>query len=108
MIKAAHSGQFDIPPLVENRDVIVNAGHVYSSRRKMFNIFVKQLMLLTIYLANPQYISRTIDNRRCQHIVEEVSGVAMVVGASTWRLSSLFVPTNAAVEGRDGAQANKI
>ena len=33
-------------------------------------------MLLVIYLANPRDISQTITHGRCQHIVEEVCGVA--------------------------------
>jgi hypothetical protein len=48
-------------PLVENRGVIVNTGHVYSTRRKIFNIVVEQLMSLMIYLANPPHISLTTD-----------------------------------------------
>jgi hypothetical protein len=35
-------------PLVVNSGVIVNLHHFYSSRRNMFDIFVQQIMLLTI------------------------------------------------------------
>ena len=40
-------------PLVRNRGIIVNAQNFYSSRCIMFDIVVEQLMLPTIYLANP-------------------------------------------------------
>jgi len=66
-----------------------------TDRCNIFDIFVEPIMLLVKYLANPRDISRTITHRRCQHIVEEVCGVAMVVGASTWTLSSWFGPPNA-------------
>ncbi len=75
------------------------------------DIFVEPIMLLVIYLANPRDISRTITHGHCQHIVEEVCGVAMVVGVSTWTLSSWFGPPNAllsTVEGNDDAQVNNI
>jgi len=39
-------------------------------------------MLQAIYLSNPQYKLRTIDHVCCQHIVEEVCGVKVMVGAS--------------------------
>jgi hypothetical protein len=77
-------------PLVENRGLIVNLHHFYSSRCNMINIFVQQIMLLTIYLANPLDISQTFDHRHCQHIVEEVCGIKVVVGACTWTLSSWY------------------
>jgi hypothetical protein len=48
-------------PLVVNSGVIVNLHHFYRSRRNMFDIFVQQIMLLTIYLANPRDILRTVD-----------------------------------------------
>ncbi len=41
-------------------------------------------MLHRQYLGNPQDILQTIDHGRCQHIVEEVCGVKVVVGASKW------------------------
>ena len=40
-------------PLVRNQGIIVNVHHFYSSRCIIFDIFVKQLMLPTIYLVNP-------------------------------------------------------
>jgi hypothetical protein len=40
-------------PLVRKRGVTVNAQHFYSSWCYMFDMFVDQLMLLMIYLANP-------------------------------------------------------
>jgi len=40
------------------------------------------------YLSNPRDISQTIDHVHCQHIVEEVCGVKVVVGASKYTLSS--------------------
>ena len=54
-------------PLVQNQSVIVNAHHVYSRRCNIFDIFVEQLMLAAMYLANPRDISQTVDHRRCQH-----------------------------------------
>ena len=75
-------------PLVGSQGIIVNAHHFYSRLGIIFDIFVKQLMLPTIYLANPQDISQTIDYGHCQHDGEEVCGVGVVVGASTWTLSS--------------------
>ena len=77
-------------PLVRNRGVIINLRPFCSSRRNMFDIFFQQIMLLTIYLANPQDKLQTVDNGCHQHIPEEVSGVMVVVGASTWMLSSWF------------------
>jgi hypothetical protein len=57
----------------------------------MFGIFVHQILLVTIYLTSPQdTISRTFDHGRYQHIVEEVCGVKVVVGASKWTLSSWY------------------
>ena len=55
-----------------------------------FDIFVEQIMLHRQYLGNPQDILQTIDHGRCQHIVEEVCGVKVVVGASKWTLSSWY------------------
>ena len=81
-------------PLVGNRGVIVNLHHFYSIKCNMFNIFVQQIMLLTIYLANPQNILQTVDHGHHQHIVEEVCGVMVVFGATTWKLSSWFGPPN--------------
>jgi hypothetical protein len=52
-------------------------------------------MLPTMYLANPHEILQTITQGRHQHIVEEVYGVMVVVGGSTWTLSSWFGPPNA-------------
>ena len=60
--------------------------YIYTRRCNIFDIFVNPIMLLVIYLANPRDISRTITHGRCQNIVEEVCGVAMVVDASTWTL----------------------
>jgi hypothetical protein len=42
--------------------------------------------------------SQTIDQGCCQHVVEEVCGVGVVVGVSTWTLSSWFGPPNGFVE----------
>ena len=82
-------------PLVGNQGVIVNAGHFYSRCSIIFNIFVKKLMLLLLYLANPPKILQTITHGRCQHDEEEVCGVTVVVGASTRTLSLRFGPPNA-------------
>ncbi len=49
----------------------------------LFDIFVEQLMLVKIYLANPQDVLQTIDHRCPEHIVEEVGGMGAVVGVST-------------------------
>ena len=77
-------------PLVGNQGIIVNPRYFYSRRCNIFDIFVEQIMLLTIYLSNPRDILRTIDHVHCQHIVEEVCGVKVVVGASKWTLSSWY------------------
>jgi hypothetical protein len=98
-------------PLLGNQSVIVKPRYFYTRRCNIFDIFVKPITLLVIYLANPRDISRTITHGRWQHMVEEVCGVAMVVDASTWTLSSWFGPPNAwlsTVEGENGAQVNNI
>ena len=73
-------------PLVRNQGIIVIACHFYSRLGTIFDIFVKQLILPTIYLANHSEILRTINQGRHQHIGEEVCGVTVVVGESTWTL----------------------
>ena len=47
-------------------------------------------MLHRQYLGNPQDKLQTIDHGRCQHVVEEVCGVKVVVGESKWTLSSWY------------------
>jgi hypothetical protein len=74
--------------LVGNQGIIVSPRYFYSRRCNIIDIFVKQIMLQAIYLGNPRDITRTIDHGGCQHIVEEVCGVKVVVGASKWTLSS--------------------
>jgi len=82
-------------PLVGNQGIIVNVHHFYSRCSIIFDIFVEQLMLTKLYLANPPEISRTITHGHCQHDGEEVCGVTVVVGASTRTISSWFGPPNA-------------
>ncbi len=41
---------------------------------------------------------QTNDQARCQHVVEEVCGVGVVVGVSTWTLSSWIGPPNGFVK----------
>ena len=84
-------------PLVGTRGVIVNftiltvvvvganVWHFCSANNATDNIS---------YLTNPQDILQTVDHGHCQHIVEEVCGVTVVVGGSTWTLSSWFGPPN--------------
>jgi hypothetical protein len=66
-------------PLVGNQGVIVNVPHVYRSWCNILVIFVKELVLPAIYLADPQDISWTVDHGRFQHIVEVVCGVKVLV-----------------------------
>ena len=77
-------------PLVGNQGIIVNPRYFYSRRHNIFDIFVEQIMLHRQYLGNQQDKSETIDHRHCQHIVEEVCGVKVVVGVSKWTPSSWY------------------
>jgi hypothetical protein len=58
-------------PLVGNRGIIVKVRHFYSSMCELLNIFVEPHMLLTIYLANPCAILRTINQGHHQHAKEQ-------------------------------------
>ena len=51
---------------------------------------------------------QTIDQGHCQHVVEEVHGVGVVVGVSTWKLSSWFKPPNGFVKKSCGTRQQSI
>ena len=44
---------------------------MFTIEYNIFGIFVEQLMLPTMYLANPQDVSHTVDHRHCQHAKEQ-------------------------------------
>jgi hypothetical protein len=60
----------------------------------IFNNFVEQLCYPQ-YILLTHTILQTITQGHCQHDEEKVCGVTVVVGASTWTLSSWFRPPDA-------------
>lgn len=50
----------------------VNMRHFYNRMCNIFDIFVKQLMLPAMCLANPRDISQNVDCRCCQHANEDM------------------------------------
>ena len=60
-----------------------------------FDIFVKTFYILDIILPTHTKRSQTVNTQGPQHVVEEDCVVGVVIGMSTWTLSSWFGPPNA-------------
>ncbi len=82
------SGEFDMTPLAVNQGIIVSVHHFYSRCVTYHVKFVKTLSCTHIIAPNTTELSRDINARGPQHVVEEGCGVGVWVGPSTRTLSS--------------------